>query len=96
MIKKIGIYQSPAKRCGPILNKLTSGQDRNIEPLWIRDSRSDSFDSSHKRHDIPALSDFIIVLGGDGPNQCSQMIGCGTPILGVNLGSMDSHRSNPR
>ena len=93
MIKKIGIISKPRKKdAGPILSKLVQWlKDRNIEPLMDQETAGlIDFDSSHKRHDIPALSDFIIVLGGDGTLiSVARLIGgSGTPILGVNLGSL--------
>ncbi len=93
MIKKIGIISKPRKKdAGPILSKLVQWlKDRNIEPLMDQETAGlIDFDSPHKRHDIPALSDFIIVLGGDGTLiSVARLIGgSGTPILGVNLGSL--------
>ena len=93
MIKKIGIISKPRKKdAGPILSKLVQWlKDRNIEPLMDQETAGlIDFDSSHKKPDIPALSDFIIVLGGDGTLiSVARLIGGrGTPILGVNLGSL--------
>ena len=93
MIKKIGIISKPRKKdAGPILSKLVQWlKDRNIEPLMDQETAGlIDFDSSHKKPDIPALSDFIIVLGGDGTLiSVARLIGgSGTPILGVNLGSL--------
>jgi len=93
MIKKIGIISKPRKKdAGPILSKLVQWlKDRNIAPLMDQETAGlIDFDSSHKKPDIPALSDFIIVLGGDGTLiSVARLIGGrGTPILGVNLGSL--------
>ncbi len=93
MIKKIGIISKPRKKdAEPILTELVKWlKGRNIEPLMDQETAGlIDFESSHKRPDLPALSDFIIVLGGDGTLiSVARLIGGrGTPILGVNLGSL--------
>src|SRR3990170_6854442 len=93
MIKKIGIISKPRKSdAGPILSDLVMWlKDRGIEPLMDQETAGlIDFDSSYKRPDIALLSDFIIVLGGDGTLiSVARLIGSrGTPILGVNLGSL--------
>src|SRR3989304_850555 len=92
-IKKIGIISKPRKRdAGPVLSDLVRWlKERGIEALMDQETAGlIDFDSSHKRTDIAALSDLILVLGGDGPLiSVSRLIGSrGTPILGVNLGSL--------
>ncbi len=93
MVKKTGIISKPRKKdAGPILADLVKWlKDRDIEPLMDQETAGliDS-DSSHKRPDIAALSDIVIVLGGDGTLiSVARLIGSkGTPILGVNLGSL--------
>jgi len=93
IIKKIGIISKPRKRdAGPVLSDLIKWlKEREIEPLMDQETAGlIDFDSSHKRPDIALLSDFIIVLGGDGTLiSVARLIGSrGTPILGVNLGSL--------
>ena len=93
MIKKVGIISKPRKSdAGPILSDLVMWlKDKGIEPLMDQETAGlIDFDSSHKRPDIALLSDFIIVLGGDGTLiSVARLIGSkGTPILGVNLGSL--------
>lgn len=93
IIKKIGIISKPRKSdAGPILSDLVRWlKGRGIEPLMDQETAGlIDFDSSHKRPDIALLSDFIIVLGGDGTLiSVARLIGGrGTPILGVNLGSL--------
>lgn len=93
IIKKIGIISKPRKSdAGPILSDLVRWlKGRGIEPLMDQETAGlIDFDSSHKRPDIALLSDFIIVLGGDGTLiSVARLIGSkGTPILGVNLGSL--------
>jgi len=92
-IKKIGIISKPRKRdAGPVLSDLVRWlKERGIEPLMDQETAGlIDFDSPHKRPDIAALSDIILVLGGDGTLiSVSRLIGSrGTPILGVNLGSL--------
>jgi len=93
VIKKIGIISKPRKSdAGPILSDLVMWlKSRGIVPLMDQETAGlIDFDSSHKRPDIAILSDFIIVLGGDGTLiSVARLIGSrGTPILGVNLGSL--------
>jgi len=93
IIKKIGIISKPRKSdAGPILTDLVRWlKDRGIEPLMDQETAGlIDFESSHKRPDIALLSDFIIVLGGDGTLiSVARLIGGReTPILGVNLGSL--------
>jgi len=93
IIKKIGIISKPRKRdAGPVLSDLVKWlKEKEIEPLMDQETAGlIDFDSSHKRPDIAILSDFIIVLGGDGTLiSVARLIGSrGTPILGVNLGSL--------
>jgi len=93
IIKKIGIISKPRKRdAGPVLTDLVKWlKEKEIEPLMDQETAGlIDFDSSHKRPDIAILSDFIIVLGGDGTLiSVARLIGSrGTPILGVNLGSL--------
>ena len=93
IIKKIGIISKPRKRdAGPVLSDLVKWlKEKEIEPLMDQETAGlIDFDSSHKRPDIALLSDFIIVLGGDGTLiSVARLIGSrGTPILGVNLGSL--------
>ena len=93
IIKKIGIISKPRKSdAGPILSDLIRWlKSKGIEPLMDQETAGlIDFDSSHTRPDIALLSDFIIVLGGDGTLiSVARLIGGrGTPILGVNLGSL--------
>jgi len=92
-IKKIGIISKPRKSdAGPVLSDLVRWlKERGIEPLMDQETAGlIDFESPHKRTDIAALSDLILVLGGDGTLiSVSRLIGSrGTPILGVNLGSL--------
>ena len=93
MIKKIGIIAKPRKKdAGPVLSCLVRWlKEKGIEPLMDQETAGlIDFKSTHKRQDIAAFSDFIIVLGGDGTLlSVARLIGGGgTPILGVNLGSL--------
>src|SRR4030067_662166 len=93
IIKKIGIISKPRKRdAGPVLSDLVRWlKERGIEALMDQKTAGlIDFDSPHKKPDIAALSDIILVLGGDGTLiSVSRLIGSkGTPILGVNLGSL--------
>src|SRR4030065_1709870 len=93
IIKKIGIISKPRKSdAGPILSDLIRWlKSKGIEPLMDQETSGlIDFDSSHTRPDIALLSDFIIVRGGDGTLiSVARLIGArGTPILGVNLGTL--------
>src|SRR3972149_9149886 len=93
MIKKVGIISKPRKSdAGPILSDLVMWlKSRGIVPLMDQETAGlIDFDSSYKRPDIAILSDFVLVLGADGPLiSVARLIGSrGTPILGVNLGSL--------
>src|SRR4030066_1634934 len=93
IIKKIGIISKPRKSdAGPVLSDLVRWlKERGIEPLMDQETAGlIDFASSYKRTDIAAQSDLILVLGGDGTLiSVSRLIGSrGTPILGVNLGSL--------
>src|SRR4030067_1697399 len=93
IIKKIGIISNPRKRdAGPVLSDLVRWlKERGIEALMDQETAGlKDCESPHKRTDIAALSDLILVLGGDGTLiSVSRLIGSrGTPILGVNLGSL--------
>ncbi len=93
IIKKIGIISKPRKKdAGPILSDLVKWlKERDIEPLMDQETAGlIDYESSCDRHEIPEQSDFILVLGGDGTLiSVARLIGDrGTPILGVNLGSL--------
>lgn len=93
MAKKIGIISKPKKKdAGAILSNLVEWlQKREVEPLLDKET-ADLIDlkTFYERYDIAALSEFIIVLGGDGTllSVARHIGGRGTPILGVNLGSL--------
>lgn len=93
MVKKIGIISKPKKKdAGDILSDLVEWlQKRNIEPLMDQETAGlIDMKTFYERPDIAALSEFIIVLGGDGTllSVARHIGGRGTPILGVNLGSL--------
>lgn len=93
MVKKIGIISKPRKKdAGDILTNLVDWLRKNgIEQLMDKET-ADMIDMKtyYDKQDIAALSEFIIVLGGDGTLlSVARLIGGkGTPILGVNLGSL--------
>ena len=93
MTKKIGIISKPRKQdAGYILSNLIKWlKDKGAEPLMDQETAGlIDIKTSYARQDIASLSDFIIVLGGDGTLlSVARVIGAkGTPILGVNLGSL--------
>ena len=93
MAKKIGIVSKPRKEdAGHILSELVKWlRDKGTEPLMDQETASlIEITSPYSRQDIAALSEFVIVLGGDGTLlSVARLIGSrGTPILGVNLGSL--------
>lgn len=93
MAKKIGIVSKPRKEdAGHILSELVRWlKDKGTEPLMDQETASlIEIKSPYSRQDIAALSEFVIVLGGDGTLlSVARLIGArGTPILGVNLGSL--------
>lgn len=93
MAKKIGIISKPRKKdAGCILYDLVKWlKERGTEPLMDQETAGlIDTESSYTRHDIATLSEFIIVLGGDGTLlSVARLIGDrGTPMLGVNLGSL--------
>lgn len=92
---KIGIVAKPhranfAKELSEIFRWL---QDHDCE-LVVEDALAEEFglDSTQVAHqdDIPPLVQAIIVFGGDGTllSVARSIRDCGTPILGVNLGSL--------
>lgn len=93
MARKIGIVSKPRKEdAGHILSELVKWlRDKGTEPLMDEETASlIEITSPYSRQDIAALSEFVIVLGGDGTLlSVARLIGArGTPILGVNLGSL--------
>lgn len=93
MTKKIGIISKPKKKdAADILAHLVDWlQKRDIEPLMDKETAGlIDVETYYERQDIAALSEFIIVLGGDGTllSVARHIGGRGTPILGVNLGSL--------
>jgi NAD+ kinase len=93
MAKKIGIISKPRKEdAGHILSELVKWlKDKGTEPLMDQETANlIEITSPYSRQDIAALSEFVIVLGGDGTLlSVARLIGArGTPILGVNLGSL--------
>ena len=93
MIKKIGIISKPRKQdAGHVLSHLVKWlKDKGAEPLMDQETAGlIDIKATYTRQDIASLSDFIIVLGGDGTLlSVARVIGAkGTPILGVNLGSL--------
>ncbi len=92
---KIGIIAKPhradfSSRLSEILEWL---EDHDCEPV-VEDSVAEGFDLESvqiaRREDIPRLVQAIIVFGGDGTLlSVARSVGdSGTPILGVNLGSL--------
>ena len=92
---KIGIIAKPhrtdfSSRLSEILEWL---EDHDCEPV-VEDSVAEGFDLDSvqiaRREDIPRLVQAIIVFGGDGTLlSVARSVGdSGTPILGVNLGSL--------
>ncbi len=91
--KKIGIISKPKKKDAEhILAQLVIWlKDKGAEPLMDQETAGLIDVKTHyTRQDIASLSEFIIVLGGDGTLlSIARLIGArGTPILGVNLGSL--------
>lgn len=93
MTKKIGIISKPRKKdAGHILSHLVKWlKEKGTEPLMDQETGAlIDVETHYTRQDIATLSEFIIVLGGDGTLlSVARLIGeRGTPILGVNLGSL--------
>lgn len=93
MVKKIGIISKPRKKdAGDILTNLVDWlRKKGIEQLMDKETAGMiDMKTYYERQDIVDLSEFIIVLGGDGTLlSVARLIGGkGTPILGVNLGSL--------
>jgi len=93
MTKRIGIISKPKKKdAGDILSRLVKWlKERGTEPIMDKETAGLIDEKSHyTRQDIATLSEFVIVLGGDGTLlSVARLIGeKGTPILGVNLGSL--------
>lgn len=92
MAKRIGIISKPKRDAAPVLSQLVKWlKERGAEPLMDQETGSlIDVKSPYTRHDIATHSEFVIVLGGDGTLlSVVRHIGeKGTPILGVNLGSL--------
>lgn len=93
MTKKIGIISKPRKKdAAEILASLVDWlHKRDVEPLMDKETAGlIDVETYYERQEIAALSEFIIVLGGDGTllSVARHIGGRGTPILGVNLGSL--------
>jgi len=91
-MKRVGIY---AKRNHPDAAELAAGvaswlQERGVEVFFEEELAQDLEREGYPEDQIPSLVDMVIVLGGDGTLiSVSRTIGDrGTPILGVNLGSL--------
>ncbi|PLY00947.1 MAG: NAD(+) kinase [Desulfuromonas sp.] len=91
-MKRVGLY---AKRNHPDAAVLAARvadwlQERQVEVFFEHELASDLEREGYPQEEIPGLVDLVIVLGGDGTLiSVSRMIGDrGTPILGVNLGSL--------
>lgn len=92
-MKKVGIISKPRRDvAGPVVSTLIQWlRDKKVETLMDQETASlVDQESSYTRQEVTLLSDFIIVLGGDGTLlSVARLIGeKGTPILGVNLGSL--------
>ncbi len=91
-MKRIGVF---AKRNHPDAAELAARvaawlQDRDVEVFLEEELAKDLDQSGYAEAEIPSMVDMIIVLGGDGTLiSVARAIGDqGTPILGVNLGSL--------
>jgi len=92
-MKKVGIISKTRKRdAGHILSQLVKWlREQDTEPLMDQETASlIAVQTPYTKQDIASQSEFIIVLGGDGTLlSVARLIGGkGTPILGVNLGSL--------
>ncbi len=92
MNRRIGIISKPKKDAAPVLSQLVKWlKEKGAEPLMDQETAG-LIDAKiqYTRQDIASLSEFVIVLGGDGTLlNVARVIGeRGTPILGVNLGSL--------
>ncbi|NIQ96763.1 MAG: NAD(+)/NADH kinase [Desulfuromonadales bacterium] len=91
-MKRVGLF---AKRNHPDAAELAARiaawlQERGVEVCFEEALARDLGRDGHPEAEIPALVDMIIVLGGDGTLiSVARAVGDrGTPILGVNLGSL--------
>jgi NAD+ kinase len=91
-MKRVGVF---AKRNHPDAAELAARvaawlQDREVEVFLEEELAKDLGQSGCAEAEIPSMVDMIIVLGGDGTLiSVARAIGDqGTPILGVNLGSL--------
>ncbi len=91
-MKQVGLF---AKRNHPDAAELAARiaawlQERGVEVCFEEALARDLGRDGHPEAEIPALVDMIIVLGGDGTLiSVARAVGDrGTPILGVNLGSL--------
>jgi NAD+ kinase len=91
-VKKVGVVlKTNSNEAAELGRQLLVELERlDIEPVFDRASAAVlSTEDSHERADLTAESDLVIVLGGDGTllSVTSGAIG-GTPILGINMGTL--------
>ena len=92
-MKKIGVICKPkGDRAEPVMRELVRWlESRDCEVVLDRETAAlAGLVSSNGREDVPALVDFLVVLGGDGSmlSVARSTGGLEVPILGVNLGSL--------
>ncbi len=89
---KVGIIAKPKKPADQVVKELVSWlKERNIEAILDEDTAIlAGLESQYKKSDIPEISDFIVVLGGDGTllSVARLVYRNDVPILAVNLGSL--------
>jgi NAD+ kinase len=91
-VKRIGIIAKPRPEAKPLLEDLLKWiEARDVESIMDVDTAAIlGVASTYKKNEVPATSDLIIVLGGDGTllSVARLVEGKDVPILGVNLGSL--------
>ncbi len=89
---KVGIIAKPKKPADEVVKDLVNWlKERNIEAILDEETAIlAGLESHYKKSDIPELSDFIVVLGGDGTllSVARLVYRSDVPILAVNLGSL--------
>ncbi len=89
---KVGIIAKPKKPADQVVKELVSWlKEKNIEAILDEDTAIlAGLESQYKKSDIPEISDFIVVLGGDGTllSVARLVYRNDVPILAVNLGSL--------
>ena len=89
---RVGIIAKPKKPADQVVKELVNWlKGKGTETILDEETAVIAgLESAYKKSDVPELSDFIVVLGGDGTllSVARLVYGRDVPILAVNLGSL--------